>query len=383
VRVALDGRGIGPGETGVGRSTRLLAEALARTAPPGAGIELFALPEAAAGLPAAPALRVQPCRVPPTAHLLTEIWEATLLRRRLRGLCVELFHAPAFRAPWLGALARVTTVHDAAAFVVPWTIPAKFRLYLRLSVRHALRRSRLVLCPSESVRRELEQLFPAHLARIEVVPWGTPPMPVLEEEEAAARRVRLGLPDRYVLALGGTDRRKNHGTLLDALGLLRSQPGVETPHLVVIGGEVPRAAGSPSDVDRARLAPYIKRIRYLAARDMSAVYRGALALAYPSVYEGFGLPILEAMSLSVPVLTSNRGAMLEVAGDAAMLVDPQSKEQMAEALARLLGDAALRTELIEKGRRRIEQFHWDQTAQRTWSLYEEALSSNLCPGSAR
>jgi glycosyltransferase involved in cell wall biosynthesis len=106
---------------------------------------------------------------------------------------------------------------------------------------------------------------------------------------------------------------------------------------------------------------------------LASVYRGADALAYPSLYEGFGLPILEAMSLAVPVLTSNCGAMLEVAGDAAMLVDPRSKEQIAAGLARLLTDRPLRRELIDRGRSRAEQFRWDWTAERTWTLYEAAV----------
>ena len=317
--------------------------------------------------------RIHRTGIRPTAHPLTELWEATVLRRQLQRLGVELFHAPAFRAPFLGRIPTVTTIHDLAAQVMPETIPLKFRIYLRASIRGAMRRSRLVLCPSDAVRKELEARYPNAAARVEVVPWGTPPLPELSATEAAGRRARLGLPEHYLLAVGADDPRKNIGTVLEAMKQLASRRPEAAPNLVVCGGTANGAAAGAPHVDRKADASYIRRVGYLDSWDLSAVYRSADALIYPSLYEGFGLPILEAMSVSVPVVTSRRGAMLEVAGEAGVFIDPTSAQELADATDHLLRNTALREELAEKGRRRAGMFRWSDTARRTWSLYEEAL----------
>lgn len=384
MRVALDGRTIGPGETGVGRATRLLAEALGRTAPAGAGLEVFVMRAAAGNLKAGIG-RLHPVAVRPTSHPLTELWEAAVLRRRLKSLGVDLFHAPAFRAPLLGGMPRVTTIHDLAAFTFPRTVPAKFRLYLRASVRHAMRASRLVLCPSEAVRAELEARFPRRRARVEAVPWGTPPLPELDPGEGAARRARLQLPESYVLGMGAGEPRKNHLRLLEAFALFKKGFGrKEDTRLVLCGAEAGQCPVSEEGcIDRLGLTSYIRRIGYLDLRDMTAVYQGAIALAYPSLYEGFGLPVLEAMSLGVPVLCSGHGAMAEVAGDSALLADPASSESVANGLERLLSSAALREDLANRGRHRARLFRWDDTGAAHWRLYQEVLQTTAAPGLTR
>jgi glycosyltransferase involved in cell wall biosynthesis len=374
VRVGFDARGLGPAETGVGRSTRWLLGALLGSAPDGARIEALVRP-AGAELAAHARLGLHPTRVAPTAHPWTELWEATLLRRRLLRLGADVFHAPAFRAPVLGGLPVVTTVHDAAAFLYPETVPARFRLYLRVALRHALSRKGLVLCPTEAVRSELAGLFPRRRARLEVVRWGTPALEALGGAEAKDRRARLGLPhEPYLLASGSGEPRKNHQRLLEAYEALSrrwSGPG-PLPGLVLSGaGARPEQARF---VDSHGLSPYISFVGYLDARDLAAAYHGALALAYPSVYEGFGLPILEAMSLGVPVLTSDRGAMREVAGSAALLVRPEDPGELTAALERLVRDGDLRTELRDRGRERAGRFRWEEAARRTWVLYGQACA---------
>ncbi len=366
MKVGIDGRFIGGRETGVGRATRLLVDALARSGDPGDALHVWRGPCWEARGKAASGLQLHRAPMAPTRHPWTEIWESVCWKKRLGQLGISLLHTPSFRTPWISGIPRITTIYDLAALSVPKTIPFKFRIYLRASIRGSLRRASLVICPTQAVRKEIEERFPLRTARIEVVHLGTPPLPQLCGEEAKRRRRALGIPDLYIVATGAGEPRKNHDRLLRAMARFSRGFSGTAPALVVIGGKARR---KKTIVDIEKSTVYTIVTGYLGLDDLSALYGGAAALAYVSTYEGFGLPILEAMSCGTPVVTSGFGATKEVAGPAALLVDPFSTDSIHEALRRLFADPGIGAVLRQKGYERTKGFSWEACARRTWELY--------------
>jgi alpha-1,3-rhamnosyl/mannosyltransferase len=264
--------------------------------------------------------------------------------------------APARRP---GAPPAITFVHDLAFRLRPREVPWQQRLYLGSVLPAALRRSRLIVTPSEQTRRDLLQEFPVAglAARAHVVPEAPAGLP----EGGSAP---VGLRPGYLLAVGTLEPRKNYPRLLAAYRRLRGSAGA-APALVVAG----RPGWSDGALERlVRSEPGVAYLGHVDDATLGALYEHAGALAFPSLYEGFGLPLVEAMARGVPALVSRAGALPEVAAGAAVEVDPESVEEIAQGLERLLGDAALRADLAERGRRRAAELTWDAAAQRLEAL---------------
>ncbi|MFM7718123.1 MAG: glycosyltransferase family 4 protein, partial [Actinomycetota bacterium] len=258
----------------------------------------------------------------------------------------------------------VLVVHDLAFVRHPETAPQMDDRFLR-RFRGALAACASAIVPSRAVAGDLVAFGGIEEARIEVVPHGVDPARV--PADAAARRNRLGVGEgRYALFVGGIEPRKNLPRLVAAFAAL---PG--DARLVVAGGPVRWFPAAARDLDRAvaELPPAVRsrllRVGYVDDADRAALLDGASLLAYPSLEEGFGLPVLEAMAAGVPVLTSDRSALPEVAGDAAVLVDPTDVDAIGAGLARLLDDDALRARLASAGRERASTFPWSAAARRT------------------
>jgi glycosyltransferase involved in cell wall biosynthesis len=277
---------------------------------------------------------------------------------------VDLVHATAVAVPAAHA-PLVVTVHD-LAFLHDPDQPTRhglrfFRRGLELTRRHA----RVVLCPSDATRADCEAAG-IEADRIRVVPWGVRSSGVDGEAVAKARR-RFGLNRPYVLFAGTVEPRKNLPRLVAAFG-----------SLVLDGTDVDLALAGPAgwneDLDRlvAGRGDRVKPLGFVPRRDLSALYRGASAVCYPSLREGFGLPVLEAMAEGAPVITSKGTATEEVAGDAALLVDPTDEDAIAEAIATVVADEALARRLGEAGRARAALFTWERTAALTVKAYAEA-----------
>jgi glycosyltransferase involved in cell wall biosynthesis len=308
--------------------------------------------------------------VPGSIRTLYPAW--ALLGRP--GLPVELaacdvVHATNHAAvpPAASGQALVVTVHDLAFDVVPDAFATTWRWQYRIGVHAAVRRAHRVLVPSVATRDDLEARYGADPARVVV----TPLAPALPDREADPGEVesRLGIAPPYVLFPGTLEPRKN------AVRLIRAyrQVAPEVPHALVLAG--PEGWGA-ADVRRelARPGPGTVVVTgWLDAGDLDALVRGADAVAYPSRYEGFGLPILEAMQRGVPVVTSTTPACAETAGDAALLVEPDDVAALADALARVLDDAGLRADLAAKGRARAAAFTWEATARATLDAYGGAM----------
>jgi len=331
-----------------------------------------------------PGLEVHPVGdhvVKPMARIL---WEQFALPQALRTLGIDLVHGLAYALP-LGCPCRsVVTIHDLTFHRYPRTLPSYRRVYLKAATRLAIRQADRVVAVSHHTAQELEVLIGVEADRIDVVHNGVDevffPAP---PEEAERFRRQHGLPDRFVLFLGTLEPRKNIGTLIRAFARWHLAEGASSiaasdTKLVIAGGKgwyfddlfaLTSSLGLEDDV----LFP-----GFVPASDLPWWYRAAACFVYPSVYEGFGLPVLEAMACGTPVIASSASSLPEVAGDAALMVDPLDVDALADAIKKVLSDRTLWEELRLKGLRRAAGFSWQRCAEETASVYRTALKD---PGS--
>jgi glycosyltransferase involved in cell wall biosynthesis len=274
-------------------------------------------------------------------------WYPLALPRAARKRRVDILHCPTFRAPLSTAMPLVVTVHDLAVLRHPGMFNQWSRHYSRLAVPRVAQAARLVIAVSEFTRRELVELLRVPEERIRVIPNAVaapfaPEGPRVEGD--------------YVLAVGTLEPRKNLARVVEAA----KQIGAE---LRVVGA---RGWGTVG-VNGAG----VRWLGFVDDDELAALYRGARAVAYPSLYEGFGIPVLEAMACGAPVVTSAGGATEEVAGNAAVLVDPRDTTAIATGIEEA---AARASELREKGLARAREYSWDDVARRTRAVYEEAAA---------
>lgn len=284
----------------------------------------------------------------------------------------ELLHSLATTSPLHGSFARVTTIHDLNYKLAPESHFGALSLGMRVLVPASARRSDRIIASSRSTARDLESHLRVPAGKIDVVHLGvgesrerTVPTP------ESSLRAKLDLGGRPVLLSVSAKRpHKNLMRLLEAHAALEPRPmlvipGYPTPHEFEL-------------IERARVLGSLEHVRlpaWVTAADLEGLYAAAEAFVFPSLHEGFGLPVLEAMRRRVPVACSDRSALPEVAGDAALLFDPLDTGSMRAALERLLGDAALRDQLRDAGEVRAGMFSWDATAAATVSVYRRTLDA--------
>jgi len=322
--------------------------------------------------PIAPALgsnfRAVPDNSPP--YSLREQLSLPWTLRRERA---DLFHAPHYVLPPLSGRAAVVTIHDCIHLMFPQYLPNRMALgYARSSLWMAARRSDRILTVSESSKRDILRFFDVDPAKITVIYNGIderfsrePP-----EEEIVRVRERYQLEGDFVLYAGNVKPHKNLERLLDAFHLVR-QRGFDNVRLVVIGDQVSKYAELRRAVHKYNLHKYVRFLGYMPDEMLAVLYRLATVFVFPSLYEGFGLPPLEAMASGTPVVTSNISSLPEVAGDAALLVDPYEPESIASGLMSVLGSAEVRSELRARGLQRAADFSWERSIQRIHRIYGE------------
>jgi len=285
------------------------------------------------------------------------LWQQTVLVRRIRP---DWYISTFFLPPALPCRAAVL-IHDLSFRAHPEYFPRTIALYMRLLTGLALRRAEVVLALSEFTRGEIARFYPAAAAKTAVLYPGVGREFTPQADPAADARVLadLGVEPPYLLAVGNIHPRKNLGRLLTAWQRLRDE-GHDVPAMVWVGQ---RRWESGPLLDRGRVAG-VHLPGFVAAHQLPALYRNAEALAYPSLYEGFGLPPLEAMACGTPVLAAGTTSLPEAVGDAAVMADPASVDELVEGLARVLFDADLRRDLRVRGLARAAQFSWSRTAAR-------------------
>jgi glycosyltransferase involved in cell wall biosynthesis len=353
---------------------RRLVAALARERP-GLEVVVFCGREAGAELPDPewPAsVRVVTLPFRAAVKPLRLAAELALLPIAAERAGVDVLHSLGTTAPLHGRFARVTTVHDLIYHHYPGAFPAPARLGLELVVPAAARRSHRVQVSSRATRDELVRELGVEAGRIDVVPLGLGMRDVAgaATEDDLRARLELGAAP-VVLSVAAALPHKNLGRLLEAFARVRTDP---EPVLVLTGH-----AGRDGDRLRALAARLgvgarVRMTGWLEDRDLEGLYRLASAFAYPSLHEGFGMPVLEAMRRGVAVVSSNATSLPEVAGDAALLVDPTDVAALAAGIQRLLDDAPLRMRLVERGRARAAEFGWDRTARAALASYDRALA---------
>ncbi|HEX3909324.1 MAG TPA: glycosyltransferase family 1 protein [Solirubrobacteraceae bacterium] len=375
-----------PGETGgMEVAARELIPALLAEAPRGTRFTAFINREAAEAGDGPWGELLPAVMVPVSARNRVQwvLGEQLLLPRLGARAGVELMHSLASTAPLGGRFRRVVTIHDLIYARFPEAHAGIRDRGMRVLVPGAARRSDRVIADSQSTRDDLVRLLGLEAGEIDVVPLGlgavrrAAPMPERELRE----RLRLGSRE-ILLSLSAKRPHKNLRTLLDALAEIAAEdrpllvlPGYATAHEAELR-EHARAQGIEDDV---------RFPSWISAEELEGLWSIARAFVFPSLYEGFGLPVLEAMAREVPVACSRASSLPEVAGDAALLFDPASATQIATALRRLLSDGALREQLRERGRLRAREFTWQRSAQLTLDSYARALGrpdAAAAPGSS-
>lgn len=317
-------------------------------------------------------IRTRATRWPTHTPALRILWEQVAQPLALVREGVDLFHALAFVAPVACPCPFVVTVYDLSFIRFPAAFRPWNRLYLALFTRHSVRRARRVLAISHHTKRDLVRWLGVPEDKVDVAPCGVGeafrPLP---REQVEAFREAKGLPSRFFLFVGTLEPRKNLPAALQALRRLLDAG--QAPYLVVVGGRGWGYAEALRSVDELGLAHHVRLVGFVPSDELVLWYNAATALVYPSLYEGFGLPPLEAMACGLPVVASDRGALLEVVGEAGLLVDPAAPEHLAEVLTRVWQDADLRALLRERGLARAREASWRETARQTLLAYDKAL----------
>ncbi|MGB7922466.1 MAG: glycosyltransferase family 1 protein [Pyrinomonadaceae bacterium] len=292
----------------------------------------------------------------------------------LRLRPVDLLHVQ-FTTPPFTPCPVVATIHDISFEHLPQTFKRRSRMQLRLTVRWTARVAAQVITSSEHARRDLIETYRISPDKITATPLAAAShfAPVTDEDEIRRARARHGLEGDYILAVGSIQPRKNLIRLFAAYASLRrARPNANLPRLVLVGKRAWLYEETLRSIEEQGIASDVTFTGYVPESDLPALYTDALCFVYPSYFEGFGLPPLEAMQCGAPVITGNRTSLPEVVGDAGLMVDPFDEQALAAAIARMIDDAGLRAELRRKGLERARLFNWHETARRTLEVYERA-----------
>ena len=299
-------------------------------------------------------------------------------------LTYELFRRPVdvlhvqYTAPPFCRVPVVVTIHDLAFERMPETFTRRGSFQLKLTVRRTARKAARVATVSEYSRQDLLDIYKLAPEKVVVTYNGVEssftPRPSVPNEAEEIRR-RFGVSRDFLLAVGSLQPRKNLVRLIRAYARLRSERENFSPQLVIVGRKLWLASEIFDEVKRQRWADDVILTGYVADEDLPALYRAARAFVYPSLFEGFGLPPLEAMACGTPVVTSDISSLPEIAGDAALLIDPNDERALANALIEIMNNDRLRAELRVKGIAQAKKFTWRDAAEKTLRLYQEACGS--------
>ena len=376
MRIVLDGRTIADHFPGLGRYTFNLAQALAGVLP--AGDELVLLHD-----PRQPNTRFDLAALAAHANLrlaavqarnfsLSEQWSVPAALRRLGA---AVYHSPYYLMPYRLPCPSAVTLHDLIPLHYPGDYSAAAILVFRLALRLALRTARRVIAVSQASAADLQQRLKIHPERLAIIPEAPDPMFQPQPPEELARvRTRYELPAEYVLYLGSNKPHKNLPRLVNAFGQIAPVAG--QPVLVIAGHWDAR---HPQARQSAAVAAGNARVRFIGPvppADLPGLYGGALVFAFPSLYEGFGLPPIEAMACGTPVICSNASSLPEVVGQAALLFDPLDVAAIAATLERALAGSDLRTDLRRRGLEQARRFTWANTARQTLAVYQSIAGSS-------
>jgi len=362
MRIVIDARMITEAMHGIARYTYNLADRLTRMDPKNEYILLVGndcLTGFAGDRP--------DCRLEHIRSKFISMAEQVELPKVLKSLKADLFHSPSFAAPLFCPCRLIMTVHDVNHMVFPQYYGRIHQLYYRHIVRPAVRKAQKILTVSQFSRNEIINFLGVSPEKMIVTYNGIDSaFKVIDKHDALEDvRRRYRLPAEFVLYVGNRKPHKNVEQLMAAFSRVR------TDYSLVLTGEADRQLGGLAE--DMGLTGRVVFAGDVAEDDLPVLYNLAGLFVFPSLYEGFGLPPLEAMACGTPVVTSNRSSLPEVAGEAAVLVDPYSAEELTAAIERVLQDESLYSQMREKGLVQAAKFSWEDTARQTLEVYEEVL----------
>ena len=294
----------------------------------------------------------------------------TLVRER-----AHLLHEPHYVLPPATRCRAVVTIHDCIHLMFPQYLPGRLaHVYARISMWSAVHKADRILTVSEASKRDILRFFDVPANKVAVIynaideRFLAPP----DQERMDLIRQRYQLDHPFLLYVGNIKPHKNLERLIDAFGRARGQ-GLDDLRLVIIGDEISKYPPLRQSVHRHRLDKYVRFLGFQPHDTLAAFYRLARAFVFPSLYEGFGLPPLEAMACGTPVVTSNVSSLPEIAGDAALLVDPYDPDSIADGIRQAVADAAVRARLIERGYARAREFSWERAVGDIHGIYMDVL----------
>jgi glycosyltransferase involved in cell wall biosynthesis len=365
-----------PGETGgMEVYARELIPALISAAPPGMRFTAFVNREAAAvDGPWGSLLPAVTVPVHARNRVQWVLGEQALLPTIEASAGVHVMHSLASTAPIWGRSRRVTTVHDLIYARFPEAHAGLRDKGMRVLVPAAARRSARLIADSQSTAADIVELLGLPAERIDVVPLGLGTVRHAAPSPEEELRARFELGERAVLL--SLSAKRPHKNLLALIAALARMAPEERPVLILPGYATPHEAELRARAQELGLDGDVRFPGWISAEDIEGLWAIAVAFVYPSLYEGFGLPVLEAMARGVPVACSNASSLPEVAGDAALLFDPRDEAAIARAIGRLLDDSELAGDLRDRGLRRARDFSWARTAALTLESYKRALGSS-------
>ena len=296
------------------------------------------------------------------------------LGRSARVAGLDLLHCPHYVTPFMAGCPLAVTIHDLIHLLFPEYLPgAAARQYASYFLRRAAKRASVIFTVSEWTKADILEHLPAREDNIVVTHNAVDPAmartPTEEEKESA--RGRYSLEEPFVLYVGNLKPHKNLATAVEAFARFRRAAGPEW-RFVIAGCDAPDAELGGT-IDAAGISDALRFIGFVQWDNLPALYALARIFLFPSIYEGFGLPPLEAMAAGTPVVAANSSSLPEVLGDAALLTDPLDSQSMAEAMEKIESEAGLRDELVKRGHERVGRFSWEETCRRTLAGYESAL----------
>jgi glycosyltransferase involved in cell wall biosynthesis len=369
MRIVFDARTASDHFPGIGRYVVSLARALKMVAP---DLELTLLrdPRSTGQRLVLPDVPTVACAASPFS--IEQQW---VVPGMLRSLGAAVYHSPYYLMPYRPGAPAVLTAHDLIPLVYPRFYTPAQRLVFRWAHGLAVRTARVTVAVSSATRTDLMERLGARADRLVVIPEAADPRFAPQPAAAIqAARDKYALPDRYVLYVGSNKPHKNLELLVRAWNSIVTSGQTGGARLVIAGHwdlHFPQARGL---AERLNLGEQIRFAGPIPEDDLPAVYAGARLFVFPSLYEGFGLPALEAMACGAPVVCSSTSSLPEVVGDAALTMDPLDEQALASAMARVLRDDALREEMRARGIARAAEFSWERTARATLEVYRLAAA---------
>jgi alpha-1,3-rhamnosyl/mannosyltransferase len=376
MKLGIDGRYINDHFPGIARYTFNLVDALARVAPQQTFTLLYnpALTDTRFGVAQFGRHRnVELVQTDVSTFSPAEQWKLPCL---IRAFSLDVLHSPYYIKPYWLPCVSIITIHDIIPLIYPQYLPSRWaKIVYRLAITLAIHSADAIITDSHSTARDLQWYRKVPAARLTVIPIAADsafrPQP---RQAIEALRQRYNLPERYALFLASNKPHKNLLRLVEAWHLLHRRRLAGGAKLVIAGHWDDRYSEAKQRAFELGLEEKILFLGAVAEEELPTLYSGAILFVFPSLYEGFGLPVLEAMACGTAVVCSDAASLPEIVGEAALQVDPLDVKMLVETIARLLHDDGVRESLVARGLARASQFSWEATAQATLALYQQVVS---------